>query len=88
MTVNATGQVDRLYAHNGGLNIRLMGIRETPKDGYFKLLLTHPNYNALFSMASMAAMSRRPLWIRTVKDIVPTESAEVSYMVLDFANDA
>jgi len=83
-TVHAKGKVERIYVHRNGLYIRLAGIKVKPKDEYFYLLLTHPNYNALFSLASMAAMGGRVLWVRTVKDITPTEYGEVEYMVLDF----
>jgi len=84
MTVHAKGKVERLFVHSTGLYVRLADIKEKPRDEYFHLLLTHPNYNALFSLASMAAMSNRPLWIRTVEDIVPTEYGKVEYFVVDF----
>lgn len=82
--VHAKGKVERLFVHRTGLYVRLAGIKLKPKDEYFNLPLTHPNYNALFSLASMAAMSGRVLWIRTAKAIIPTEVAEVEYMVLDY----
>ena len=82
--VHAKGKVERLFVHRDGLSIRLAGTKLKPKHEYFNLPLTHPNYNALFSLASMAAMSERVLRIRTVEDITPTEYAEVEHMVLDF----
>lgn len=84
MAVNVTSKVDRLYTHEDACYIRLEDPEHEPKDGYFKLKRDHPNYNALFSLACMAAMSRRPLWIRARDDIVPTQNAEVLYLVLDF----
>ena len=56
MAVRAIGQVERIYAWRGTTYIRLGGIpaNVTPKDGYFKLLQTHSNYNALYSLALVA----------------------------------
>lgn len=88
MTIYVSGLVKRLYVYQDKFYLRLHGISEKPKEEYFVLPLSHPNYNALFSMASMATMSRRPLQIGTVKDISPNEFTEVAYFVLDFNNDA
>jgi hypothetical protein len=84
MAIRVKSRVVRLYTHAEGCYIRLESPEYEPKDGYFLLEGDHANYNTLFSLASMAAMSRRPLSIRTHADIVPTEYARVRYMVLDW----
>ncbi len=84
MTHYLSSKVSRLYTHEDACYIKLENPTQEPKEGYFKLDRNHPNYNALFSLACMAAMSRRPLTISTRDDIVPTEFAEVVYLVLDF----
>ena len=58
--------------------------RERPKDGYFQLDQTHPNYNALYSLALLAAVNKYTLTIRTEGDITPSEPALVFYMWVDW----
>jgi len=61
----ATGKVIRLYANPNGTFIRLdIAPKTAPPDGYFRLRLSHPNYNALYSLALAAAANRWPLRIR------------------------
>jgi len=86
MAVRATGRVSRIYATSLGTYIRLANIPQesTPQSGYFLLNQSHPNYNALYSLALLAAVNRYDLQIRTANEIVPTEAAEVSYMVVDW----
>ena len=60
--VHAKGKVERLFVHRDGLSIRLAGTKLKPKHEYFNLPLTHPNYNALFSLASMVF---RALFLRS-----------------------
>jgi hypothetical protein len=84
-----TGRVTRLYVtedESGGVAfIRLqVPADEQPKDGYFQLNQSHPNYNALYSLALSAAINRYLLTIRTSGDVTPTEYAEVRYMVVDW----
>ncbi len=79
------GKVSRLYVNRGNTSIRLdIDTKAGPANGYFKLRLDHPNYNALYSLALSAAINRFPLRIRPVRDIVSTESAEIEYMVVDW----
>jgi hypothetical protein len=85
MALVATGKVTRLYVRDEGTRIRLEIPADTqPKEGYFYLDLTHPNYNALYSLALSAAVNGYPLMIRTDADITPTEGATVNYMVVDW----
>ena len=81
----AVGKVIRLYVNRGNTTIRLdIEPKEGPKDGYFRLRRDHENYNALYSLALAAAVNRLPLRIRTVDEIVTTQSAVVEYMVMDW----
>lgn len=85
MAVRVTDKVVRLYPNKYGCYIRLKNPAHKPKDGYFKLEKSHANYETLLSIATMAAMSRKKLTIRTTQDIVSTRHAEISYLVLDWA---
>jgi len=87
MAIVAVGKVSRLYVNRGNTSIRLdIDWEKTgPANGYFKLRLDHVNYNALYSLALAAAVNRFPLRIRTVKEIVKDDRAEVEYMVVDWA---
>lgn len=85
------GQVERLYVRgtpNIGCMIRLRDVTpadETlPRDEYFYLDSDHPNYNALYSLALLAANGRHRLQVRTFGDAVPTEYARISYLVIDW----
>jgi hypothetical protein len=84
MARGTKGRVNRLYTNPDVCFIRLEDPEHEPKDGYFRLERGHPNYNALFSLVCMAAMSRRPIGITARDEIVSTENAEVLHMVLDF----
>jgi len=55
-----------------------------PQDGYFYLEIGHENYNALYSLALLAASGRQRLQIRTRGEAVPTAVAPISYLVLDW----
>ncbi|MGH8066780.1 MAG: hypothetical protein ACRERE_16395 [Candidatus Entotheonellia bacterium] len=86
MANSATGKVNRIYATGSRTYVRLADIppEATPQNGYFRLEQSHSNYNALYSLALVAAVNSYDLRIRTVSDIVPTETAEVAYMVVDW----
>jgi hypothetical protein len=79
------GKVKRIYPDDAGTYIEL-DIRDPdrPKDGYFRLEQSHSNYNALYSLALVAAVNRYSLEIRTVTDVSPTEVAVVQYMRVDW----
>jgi hypothetical protein len=81
------GRVSRLYATGSATYIRLadLPLEHTPQNGYFRLEQTHSNYNALYSLALSAAVNRYELQIRTVDEISPNETAEVQYLVVDWA---
>jgi hypothetical protein len=86
MAFRADGKVARLCPTKGYTYIRLAlaaGVT-APEDGYFKLDQTHPNYNALYSLALLAAVNRYTLTIRTESDITPSQCALVLYMWVDW----
>lgn len=83
----AIGKVSRIYANKSGAFIRLAGLPpgNTPGgENYFELRLNHANYNALYSLALVAAANRYNLRIRTDSDISPQSNAVVSYLVVDW----
>ena len=80
---SAKGNVTRIYPDQSGCYIRLNDSTNVPKDGYFRLHLNHPNYNALFSLTVAALTNGLPLSIVTEKEIHKSEHATVVYMVLD-----
>jgi len=85
MAIRASGKVRRLYVRRERTDITLeIPADEQPKDDYFTLELTHPNYNALYSLALSAAVNGYALLIRTTAEIVPGEPASVEYMVVDW----
>jgi hypothetical protein len=86
MANTAKGKVGRIYPHENVAYIRLEGIplNATPKDGYFRLDKTHPNYAALYSLALVAAVNRYDLLIRTRAEITNQDHGEVVYMVVDW----
>jgi hypothetical protein len=86
MANSAIGKVSRIYATGSRTYFRLADIppEATPQNGYFRLEQSHSNYNALYSLALVAAVNNYDLRIRTVSDIVPTDTAEVAYMVVDW----
>lgn len=76
MAVRAKGKVSRLYVRAEATNIRLeIPQEEQPLENYFKLETTHPNYNALYSLALSAAVNGYVLQIRTAAEITPNEAA-------------
>lgn len=85
MANRARGKVTRLYVRSERTNIRLeIPANEQPLESYFSLELTHPNYNALYSLALSAAVNGYALLIRTTGEITSTAAANVEYMVIDW----
>jgi hypothetical protein len=87
MATSVKGNVSRLYVDNGGCYIRLADIpsADRPKSGYFRLRLSHPNYNALYSLALTAATNGLELRIRIDgTDISPNKRPDVNYMTVDW----
>jgi len=84
-TRNFTGRVSRLYVRPEALFVRLeIPDAEQPLESYFRLPLSHPNYNSIFSSVLAASVNRYVLRIRTTEDITPGDRAEVEYVVVDW----
>lgn len=82
-----SGRVVRLYVRDNGTNVRLeIPTEKQPLENYFLLELSHPNYNALYSLALSAAINGYVLLIRTKADIDPNAVATVEYMLVDWVN--
>jgi hypothetical protein len=86
MANSITAKVSRIFATSNRTAIRLHAPdgAAVPLNGYFSLRLTHPNYNALYSLALVAAVNGYDLRIRATAEIDPTEEAEVAYMVVNW----
>jgi hypothetical protein len=90
MALNAKGKVKRLYPSYEStkgktfIRLELPASASAPKDGYFFIDSSHPNYNALYSLALVAAVNRYELTIRTSADISSLAHAKVEYLVVDW----
>jgi hypothetical protein len=87
MAFRATGKVTRLYIRQDVSYIVLdIPEAEGPQDGLFELRMSHPNYNAQYSLALAAAANRWPLQIRVVGDTITKDKvAAVNYLAVDWA---
>jgi len=79
MANQATGQVTGILANEGTCHFVLTDPNK-PKDGWFVVPLTNPNYNSIYSLVMVAAVNRYDLNVVTRKDIVNTELAEVAHV--------
>lgn len=77
------GKINRIYPRSDGCCVRLENPEYIPENGYFFLSLGHANYNAIYSLMVAAAVNHYTLNIRTIKDIVGTEEAEIGYIWVD-----
>ena len=90
MAVHAKGKVKRIYPTYETTRARtyialeLPSTAVAPKDGYFVIESTHPNYNALYSLALVAAVNRYELTIRAAAEITSQAHANVEYLVVDW----
>ena len=82
MAVNFQGQVTRMFVNASGCHVRLEG----RGDGYFRLLTSHTNYNAIYALILTAAANRFVLRLRTQeeREDVTADSAQVLYAVIDW----
>ncbi len=82
MPTHFTAQVSRIFVNGDTCHVRLAG----HGNGYFKIPLSHGNYNAIYSLILSAATSRRNILLRTVGERpAQTEShVNVQYAVADW----
>jgi hypothetical protein len=87
MADNLTGTVARIFPSRTSTAIRLHVPAGTvePKDGLFHLRFDHPNYNALYSLALVAAVNRYSLQIDANVEIDPDVEADIDYMKVNWA---
>jgi len=78
MANRVKGKVKKIYAHEDLVYVSLEGLDlgVTPKEEFFLLARNHPNYNALYSLALVAAVNRYELEIRTKAEITNQEYGE------------
>lgn len=86
MAPSASGRIKRIYPHEEltYISLRDLDPSVTPKEEYFLLRRDHPNYNALYSLALVAAVNRYVLQVRTRAEITNVEYGEIAYMVVDW----
>jgi hypothetical protein len=78
--------ITRLNPRQDGTFIRL-DVDESirPKDGYFWLETSHPNYYSLYSLALTAAVNRSSILVRARAPWQPgIDSPAVSYLMVDW----
>jgi hypothetical protein len=86
MTVSVKGTINRLYTDAGGCFISLNQAPGTPvpKDGYYRLELSHSNYASLYAFLLSAIAWSNSITVRVEKDIDSSEHAIIRYLVADF----
>lgn len=84
MSYIAKGKVVKIYPNANSCYVQLEYEGIKPKDEYFKLELSHPNYKSLYSLAVLSAVHNYVLAIRSASDITPVEHAIVSYMYVEW----
>lgn len=84
MVLAARGKITRIYPDPIQCYIQLDTQNPRPKDGYYKLLLSHANYNAIYSLCLSAAINDMEVKIRAESDIISSEHAEVNYATVDY----
>ena len=89
---NNYGRVTRLYPSPNGMFFSLGGRKllnevktdMNPKDGYYFIPLSHPNYNSLVALLYLCAEHDYILKVRTQDALNANGHAEVVYLVKDF----
>ena len=84
MSRSAKGKVKRIYPDETGCYIRLDYSGTQPKGRYFRLDLSHDNYESLYTLALTAATNGYDLLIRTRKPISSSKYGRIVYMVVDW----
>ena len=84
MAQSASGKVKTLYPNETATFIEIDYEGEKPRENYFRLNKSHPNYDSLYSLALTAAVNRYTLTIRIKRDeeITQERYAEILYLVV------
>ncbi len=88
MATHVTGRVTQLYVPQDITYFTLdIPPDAGPQEGFFRLELKNPYYNAQYSLALAAAANRWPTTIRHVGhlDISPEREAFVDYLIVDWS---
>jgi hypothetical protein len=85
-TSSVKGKITRLYPDSGGCYFRINApaAAPSPKDGYYRLELSHPNYASLYAFLLSCVAWGNEITVRVSKDITASEHAIVVYLVADF----
>ena len=84
MAIRAMGKVTRMYPNQEGCYLEIDYQGDKPKDNSFFLPLSHPNYNSIYSLVVVAAVHNYNLTVRVVSDIIPSEFANIRYIVVEW----
>jgi hypothetical protein len=90
MADRATAKVTELYVTENQTFITLDLPAETaPVNRQFELLMSDPNYNAMYSLALAAAANRWPLTIRVKGgDVQAADGVRIEYVTVNWAGTA
>jgi hypothetical protein len=80
------GRIGRLYPDDGGVYFRLVGGKTdmNPTSGYYRLEVTHANYNAMLCLLYLAANMAQSINVETAPNLSADGFAIVSYFYVDF----
>ena len=90
---NNHGRITRIYPDSGRVYFHFGGKKKesktdmNPKDGYYFIQVSHPNYRAMVDLLYLSAESDWNLKARTQGQLSPEGHAEVVYLVQDFDRD-
>jgi hypothetical protein len=76
------GKIKKLYVDSENCFIELKDLAVAPLDGYFKLKMSHPGYDSIYSLLLTALANNLNVAIRPHAPINPGEHAIVSYVVV------
>jgi len=83
---NNYGRVTSLYPDRGGVYFRFPGGKTAmePKDGYYYLPVSHPNYQAMYDLLYRAAEKRWKLYVNCDPKLNAGGHATANYFVVHF----
>jgi hypothetical protein len=87
MADKASGLVTQLYPPaKSWLNFTINDTTVVPKDGYFQVFQSHPNYRETYTLLLAAALNRLTVNVHTTKDVKSTEYAKVDYVWVNWSS--
>ena len=78
------GKISKLYPNQDSCYVGLLNLaaNRQPKGKYFRLRLTHKNYNAIYSLMLSAAVNRSEISIKT--PVNPADLNKTNYPEIDY----